>query len=231
MEPCLLCIESSSKVCSVAVFSGQRQLSLIEDDDGQNHGRFLTVYIRQALASANLEMKQLTHIVVSHGPGSYTGLRIGASVAKTMAYALEVPLVAVSTLEALARQGQKLKNDGRHIALQDARRNDVYAIVMEKDGQILKNAHFTTIDDVWVNENLSSDDPNYVSGEGFYKFDSIDPGKMHLEEIPIRASAKNLVESALEKINRAEFEDIDHYEPYYMKPPNITVPKRKNPLF
>ncbi|HAL65703.1 MAG TPA: tRNA (adenosine(37)-N6)-threonylcarbamoyltransferase complex dimerization subunit type 1 TsaB, partial [Bacteroidales bacterium] len=103
----LLCIESSTSICSVALVSNGDLIGLEETQDKNAHSARLTVLIEKILNDNRLKAKQLNAVAMSRGPGSYTGLRIGASVAKGLCFALNIPLIAVSTLQAMALQATK----------------------------------------------------------------------------------------------------------------------------
>ena len=100
--PLILHIETATDICSVALSEGDRELSLVESGQERSHATLLNSFIRQSLTQAGKELKDLDGIAVSKGPGSYTGLRIGASTAKGLAYGLEIPLLASGTLESMA---------------------------------------------------------------------------------------------------------------------------------
>ena len=136
----LLSLETSSPVCSVALhrvadgsFVGQSELRL-----DKSHSTHLTVLIEQLLANTGHRLSDLAAVAVSDGPGSYTGLRIGGAAAKGLCFALDIPLVAVSTLRALAAQvaaGTVRPESWRYCPMLDARRQEVYAALYTHDGQ------------------------------------------------------------------------------------------------
>src|SRR6476619_492243 len=136
----LLSLETSSPVCSVALHRldggallGQSELRL-----DKSHSTHLTVLIEQLLANTGHQLADLAAVAVSDGPGSYTGLRIGAAAAKGLCFALDIPLVAVSTLRALAAQvaaGTARPENFLFCPMLDARRQEVYAALYTHDGQ------------------------------------------------------------------------------------------------
>ena len=101
-DPLILHIETATDICSVAISEGGQTLALVESGPERSHATLLNRFIREAMAQAGKELSQLDAIAVSKGPGSYTGLRIGVSTAKGLAYALEKPLLACGTLENMA---------------------------------------------------------------------------------------------------------------------------------
>ena len=98
----ILLIETATEVCSVCLEDKGRLLAIEEFGEGYNHAEKLTVMIETVLKTAQVSFKDLDAVAVSKGPGSYTGLRIGASVAKGLCFALEKPLIALSTLKSIA---------------------------------------------------------------------------------------------------------------------------------
>jgi len=133
----ILHIETATDICSVALSEGDQQISLVESDQERSHARLLNPYIRQVLDEAGHTPGQLDGVAVSKGPGSYTGLRIGVSTAKGLAYALEIPLLASGTLENMAHGAMAhpevlrlAESHGEGLLLcpmLDARRMEVYA--------------------------------------------------------------------------------------------------------
>ena len=101
-NPILLHIETATEVCSVALSEGDRLLAVCESDDGNSHSKNLLPYIDKACQAAGITLQDIDGVSVSVGPGSYTGLRIGVSTAKGIAYSLNVPVMAVGTLESIA---------------------------------------------------------------------------------------------------------------------------------
>jgi tRNA threonylcarbamoyladenosine biosynthesis protein TsaB len=123
----ILCLETSTKNCSVAVVGEGKILSLVEDgSDGYTHAEKLNAFIERAMAEAKLGFADLQGVAVSEGPGSYTGLRIGVSAAKGLAYALGIRLIGINPLEAMARSVDRSKRDNLLIPMIDARRMEVF---------------------------------------------------------------------------------------------------------
>ena len=127
----ILCIETTTTKCSVALSVDGVVVSLKEDNNKQySHAEKLHLFIEDVLAESKVSKNKLDAIAVSKGPGSYTGLRIGVSAAKGLCFALEIPLISIPTLEALACQ---VKNtDGIIVPMLDARRLEVYSAVFQK---------------------------------------------------------------------------------------------------
>ena len=129
----ILCIETATTNCSVALSVNGSVIALKEDNSAQySHAERLHTYIQEALTMASIDKSELDAIAVSKGPGSYTGLRIGVSAAKGLCYALDKPLISIPTLESLSNQLTELK--GCRVAMLDARRMEVYSAVFSSEG-------------------------------------------------------------------------------------------------
>ena len=127
----ILNIETSTTNCSVALSENGSVVGLKEDNSlNYSHAERLHVYIDAVLKAAEVAIDQLDAIAISKGPGSYTGLRIGVSAAKGLCYAMNVPLISVPTLEALAHQVEVPK--GAIVAMLDARRQEVYSAMFDE---------------------------------------------------------------------------------------------------
>ena len=146
----ILNIETATSVCSVSLADSGRLLHLEESDEPNLHSSQLTVYIEKLFKQTNLEMKQLNAVAVSKGPGSYTGLRIGVSVAKGICYALNIPLIAISTLQSMAygyvQKYDPEEKDSWFCPMIDARRMEVYAAFYDLSNQLKKEISADIID-------------------------------------------------------------------------------------
>src|SRR6478609_5772251 len=128
----ILSLETSTTVCSVAIHRGQNLLASAEVHIEQSHASKLAVLIDDVRKLSGIELKELSAIAISSGPGSYTGLRIGTSTAKGLCYALGIPLISINTLEVLAHQMSEV-NVGKAFLcpMIDARRMEVYCLLMD----------------------------------------------------------------------------------------------------
>ena len=127
----ILNIESSTTNCSISLSYDGKVISLNENNDEKySHSTNLHSFIKDVLTKSNVSLQKLSAIAVSKGPGSYTGLRIGVAAAKGLCYALDIPLISISTLLVLAKQ-IKFKKEGLIIPVMDARRNEVYSAVYD----------------------------------------------------------------------------------------------------
>jgi len=136
-ELVLLALDTANQRCSVALGKGAHCLAKAEVEDGYRHAEMLTVLISQILQEKGLKLSELDGLVLSAGPGSYTGLRIGASVAKGLCYGSNLPLVAIDTLEMMARgyvaANGPIKTNQLLVPMIDARRDEVFTAVFDGD--------------------------------------------------------------------------------------------------
>ena len=134
----ILAIETTTKNCSVALFQDGKELSCHEElSQDYTHAEKLTVYIQELMKQIKLSFNDLDAIAISQGPGSYTGLRIGTSVAKGLCYSLEIPLISIPTLKGMAYQASVSEKYDLFCPMLDARRMEVFAAIYDKDNQEL----------------------------------------------------------------------------------------------
>ncbi len=232
MQTLLLSLETSSPVCSVALHRvadgslvGQSELRL-----DKSHSTHLTVLIEQLLANTGHQLADLAAVAVSDGPGSYTGLRIGAAAAKGLCFALDIPLVAVSTLRALAAQvaaGTARPEKYLFGPMLDARRQEVYAAIYTHEGQEVLAPTPLILDADTLAEQLAHHSVLFF-GHGAAKFrallgESASAGFL----AGIEPSAIAVGPLAVAAFHRQEFQDVAYYEPFYLKEVYTTTPKAK----
>ena len=214
----LLCIETSGKNCSVALFEGLQLVSIREVHTEQfSHSENLHVFIEQVLKESNLHPKAIKAIAISAGPGSYTGLRIGVATAKGLCYGWDIPLIALPTLRILAEQVTYEFTDIEYIIpMIDARRMEVFTAVYSHDfspilgerAEILTESTF----DTYLNKGKT-----IFLGDGITKFQAICKHKNAYFWENKFPSAKQMGRLALEKYQAQAFEDIAYFEPFYLK--------------
>ncbi|MFN4762453.1 tRNA (adenosine(37)-N6)-threonylcarbamoyltransferase complex dimerization subunit type 1 TsaB [Gillisia sp. Q332] len=210
----ILCIETASTNCSVALAKNGNLFALKEDySNGFSHAERLHIFIRDILAENDMQLSNLDAIAVSKGPGSYTGLRIGVSAAKGLCFSLGIPLISVSTLTALAYQ---VKEKVLVIPMLDARRMEVYTAVFDNEREQILKTSAMILDENSYFEYLEKG-PVYFIGSGVTKFNEIckHPNAIFVEgKLP---SAKEMVDLAIYKYKISDFEDVAYFEPYYLK--------------
>ena len=154
----ILHIETSTNVCSVAVSENSNLLFSVSNSEGMNHAAMLSLFIEDALNQLRNSNKKLDAVAVSSGPGSYTGLRIGVSTAKGLCYGLDIPLIAVSTLETITIAALPKINDTDNFMICpmiDARRMEVYAAFYNSKLEIMREIAADIIDENSYSDVLS----------------------------------------------------------------------------
>ena len=234
--PLILHIETATDICSVALSEGDRQLSLIESGQERSHASLLNSFIRQSAAQAGKELKDLHGVAVSKGPGSYTGLRIGVSTAKGLAYALEIPLIATGTLESMASGSpshtavrELISSHDNQLLLcpmLDARRMEVYTGFYTSEGDLFRQVSADIIDEESYQEILEAH-PVCFFGNGADKCKEVlDHPNAHFID-GINPSSSTMIAPVLKKYQLKQFEDVAYFEPFYLKDFIATVPKKK----
>lgn len=224
----LLHIESTSTVCSVSVSENNTLIAIKEINDGFTHAENLHLFIQSVLQQVGLTLNQLHGISISSGPGSYTGLRIGFASAKGLAYALNIPLIKVDTLQSLSRNViESVNKDAYYCPLIDARRMEVYYAVHDIELiEIQKPANLILTENTISIFDLDKD--IYFFGDGLGKSKNI-LGQLKranfLENIV--PSSKHLISLAFDKFTKNEFEDLAYTEPFYLKDFYFTTPSNK----
>jgi tRNA threonylcarbamoyladenosine biosynthesis protein TsaB len=236
MKP-ILCIETGTNVCSVALASEGMLLSLRENGQGRDHAKHLGVYVDEVLKTTNINPNQLMAVAVSKGPGSYTGLRIGVSLAKGLCYGLNIPLIGIGSLESLARVARedydagvlKIENIEQTMLcpMIDARRMEVYAQIFDSgiNSVTAAGAHIITPES--FSSYINGVGEFVVFGDGAAKcIETLSPKVHFAKVIP---SARGLIEPACLAFEAGRFEDTAYFEPHYLKEFVATTPKRLAP--
>ncbi|WP_299776974.1 tRNA (adenosine(37)-N6)-threonylcarbamoyltransferase complex dimerization subunit type 1 TsaB [uncultured Formosa sp.] len=221
----LLNIETATTNCSVSLSKDGETFALKEDNDkGYSHAERLHVYIKALLEENNIEASQLDAIAVSKGPGSYTGLRIGVSAVKGLCYALDKPLISVSTLEALAHQVNT--TDGVIVSMLDARRMEVYSAIYDAHYNEVREIQAEILDAQSFASYLEQGKVYFV-GNGVEKTKTIitHPNAVFVDDkLP---SAREMGFLADLKHKKSDTEDVAYFEPYYLKDFVALKPKAK----
>lgn len=228
----ILCLETSTEVCSVVIAENGKVSDVREDQSGLNHSRLLTVFIDELLKSNNLSVSDFDAVAVSEGPGSYTGLRIGVSVAKGLCFGATIPLIAISPLKAMAASviakcsdlGLQLTETDCLVPMIDARRMEVYRAIYSF---LLKE--LSKVDAVVIDENTFAEALNnhrlIFFGNGAEKCKPvIEHANAYFVE-GIITSAANMATLANEKFIAGQFVDLAYFEPFYLKDFVATIAK------
>ncbi|MEO5570879.1 MAG: tRNA (adenosine(37)-N6)-threonylcarbamoyltransferase complex dimerization subunit type 1 TsaB [Bacteroidia bacterium] len=223
--PLILCIETATDVCSVALERDGLLLAIAQSDEPKSHAGTVTIFIQQVMNESNLNLSQIDAVSVSKGPGSYTGLRIGTATAKGLCYALDKPLIAINTLHSMTSylihfyrlETLNLKPETLFAPLIDARRMEVYTAVFNNllneisgtKAEIISENSFTEL----LNENKI-----------IFFGDGVDKCKQVLSVNPnadfvngFKTSARGMMSLSERVFAEKKFEDIAYFEPFYLK--------------
>lgn len=225
---CILNIETSTNVCSVAVSRDGECIFNREDHSGPNHAVQLGVYVDEALKFADGNAVSLDAVAVSCGPGSYTGLRIGVSMAKGICYGRNLKLISVPTLELLAVPvllGHDLEDDALLCPMIDARRMEVYAGIYDRALNEVRHVGADIVEAGTYGEYLEHH-PVYFFGNGVGKcMETIgSPAARFIEGI--EPLAKNMFPLAEKRMAEEKFEDVAYFVPFYLKDFVAKTPKK-----
>ena len=221
--PYILNIETATKNCSVALAKEGKTIVYKEiAEEGYSHAERLHVFIEEIIKEAGITFQDLSAVAVSQGPGSYTGLRIGVSAAKGLCFALDIPLIAVDTLQVLASQA--IVSDGLVIPMLDARRMEVYSAIFNSNFDKIRavEAEIITEDSF-----LDFQETLYFVGDCAEKCKAVltKQNFVFLEEIKY-PSAKEMSFLSFEKYKKNDTVDVAYFEPYYLKDFMITTSKK-----
>lgn len=227
-EPVLLLLETATAVCSVALSRGDSLISSRTAGGEREHASILAVYIKEVIEEAGMVIGDIDAVVVSRGPGSYTGLRIGVATAKGICYALKKPLIAVDTPLAMTScylEGlEMVDKNSILIPVIDARRMEVYGAAMDTDMNYLQpiRAEILSPDSFVTDEQRR----HIVFGDAALKCaDNYSNRSFITVDTSFRLTAMGLLRPGLEAFRAGKFEDVAYFEPFYLKE---FVAKRKS---
>ena len=226
---CILNIETSTDVCSVAISDNGQVVFNKEDHSGPNHAVKLGVYVDEALSFIDAHGIPLEAVAVSCGPGSYTGLRIGVSMAKGICYGREVKLISIPTLELMAVPvllgEHPAEEDALIVPMLDARRMEVYAKVMDRALKEVRPILADIVDADTYKEYLDRGTV-YFFGNGAEKcMEVINHPNARLVK-GIEPLAKNMAPLAEKRFVEGKFEDVAYFVPFYLKDFVAKMPKK-----
>jgi len=220
LKKMILQIETATTVCSVALSKDGEVLAVKQMDRRNIHAEVITLYIEELLTTTDTKYSDLDAIAVSCGPGSYTGLRIGISTAKGLCYALDKPLIAIETLQAMASgvvmESELATGDTLLVPMIDARRMEVYTAIFNTKGERIKPTAAEIIDENSFAKLLNNNKVLFF-GDGAEKCRETlhNPNSQFLEGFT--NSAAYLTKRATEKLAMKDFEDVAYFEPFYLK--------------
>lgn len=232
----ILSIETGTDICSVALANDGELMALRESDEGRDHAKKVALFVDELLRETGVQPSDLDAIAVGKGPGSYTGLRIGVSFAKGMCYALDIPLIAIGSLDALTEVAREDYDAGildieeeewakaKLCPLVDARRMEVYAEVFDNDGKALTDVVAEVVTEDSFKEWRK--DKFVIFGNGAKKCTELLSDAIFVDIAP---SARGIVRLAEESFKAQKFEDLAYFEPFYLKE-FLVIPSKKKLL-
>jgi len=231
----ILNIETSTTVCSVCISKDGKVLNFRESSDEKSHAKMLTVFIDELVKEQNVSFNDFDAIAVSMGPGSYTGLRIGVSTAKGLCYAKDLPLIAVNTLQSMAKGViQKVENGELEIEgfeksilvpMIDARRMEVYSSFFDSKGKTIRDIKAEIIDKESFKEELEKQQMIFF-GDGSEKIIQTVIHKNALFIKDINTSSLPMTSLSEDAFVKSNFKDVAYFEPLYLKDFVATVSKK-----
>ena len=219
----ILNIETATKNCSVAIAKDGETIICREiAEEGYSHAEKLHVFIEEIIAETGISVHDLAAVAVGQGPGSYTGLRIGVSAAKGLCFALNIPLIAIDTLQTLASQAKV--SEGKIIPMLDARRMEVYSEIFSAD---LENERAIQAEIIDENSFKNFTETLYLVGDCAEKCKSVltKENFIFLEDIKY-PSAAAMGKISYDKYQKSDTVDVAYFEPYYLKDFMITASKK-----
>ena len=231
----ILCIETGTDICSVGIARDGELVSLRESAEGRDHAKHVGVFVNELLNETGIAPEELDAVAVGMGPGSYTGLRIGVSFAKGLCYGLQIPLVAIGSLDALAQVAIEDNEAGiLHVEawdeallcpMVDARRMEVYTRLYSATGEPLSDVRAEIVGedsfaDVREKRQL------VIFGNGAAKCREVLSDATYINVAP---SARGLARLAEQRLQEGKTEDIAYFEPFYLKD-FVVIPSKKKLL-
>jgi len=228
----ILCLETSTAICSVALCDRNGIISYKESSEGKSHAAYLTIFIKELLSEAGINAGRLDAVAVSKGPGSYTGLRIGVSAAKGIAYGASIPLIGIETTTSMfygitreIRLKYLADNQTLYVPVLDARRMEVYYSILDSQGKSVSDIKAEVI-----SESSFSTIPESVRmlffGDGAEKCRQTIRRSNTGFIREFRLSATSMHKPVLSALEDHRFEDIAYFEPFYLKDFITSRPKK-----
>jgi tRNA threonylcarbamoyladenosine biosynthesis protein TsaB len=231
----IICLETATNLCSVALCNSAGIVSLRENSELKSHASMLTVFIDEILKENGLKARDLDAIAVSKGPGSYTGLRIGVSVAKGVAYAASIPLIGIETTRSMfygisekLGKSSRIDNNTLFCPMLDARRMEVYYAIYDPGGNTIKEISAEIMTEVSFS-GIPESKRIIFFGDGALKCRDVIKRRNGYFEEDFRISASNMHTPVMKAFTDQLFEDVAYFEPLYLKD-FITSKPRKNVL-
>ncbi len=228
----ILSIETSTKVCSVALHNEGKLIGVSTLQIQNSHSSVLFPMIENLLINAQIDKSELLAIAIAKGPGSYTGLRIGAVAAKGLCYALGLPLISINTLKALSQsfiEKNTYLKDVLLVPLLDARRKEVFTAIFDECQNEVKSTHAKVLEEGDFFD-LAEEKNIYIFGNASEKTEEIIGVHPKINFIHgMITTSESMGKLAFEKYKEKKFEDVAYFEPFYLKE-FLFKKSKKNPL-
>ena len=229
----ILCLETATNLCSVALCNSAGVITVRESNDTKSHASMLTLFIEEIFKEQGIKAHDLKAIAVSKGPGSYTGLRIGVSVAKGIAFAASLPFIAIDTtlsmfwgISSSLSYKKIIDNNTLFCPMLDARRMEVYFALYDPNGNIIRDIAAKVIDPDSFND-IPESKKIIFFGDGAAKCREALNRINAIYDLDYNISAAHMHTPVYQAYNNNHFEDIAYFEPFYLKD-FITTKPRKN---
>ncbi len=231
----ILCIETGTDICSVGIARDGELVSLRESAEGRDHAKHVGVFVDELLRETGIAPDELDAVAVGMGPGSYTGLRIGVSFAKGLCYGLQIPLVAIGSLDALAEVAiedneagildVEAWNEAVLCPMVDARRMEVYTRLYNAKGEPQSDVKAEIINEESF-ASVRATKQLVIFGNGAAKCREVLSDATYIDVAP---SARGLARLAEQRLQAGQTEDIAYFEPFYLKD-FVVIPSKKKLL-
>lgn len=231
----ILCIETGTDICSVGLSRDGELVSLRESDEGRDHAKRVAVFVDELLRENGVAADELSAVAVGMGPGSYTGLRIGVSFAKGLCYGLQIPLIAVGSLDSMVQVAREdyeagiidvdAWQDAVLCPMVDARRMEVYTQMFNSAGEPLNEVKAEIVDENSFAQ-WREGGPFVIFGNGAEKCREVLPDATYINVTP---SARGLASLAHKYFEEGKTVDIAYFEPFYLKD-FVVIPSKKKLL-
>jgi tRNA threonylcarbamoyladenosine biosynthesis protein TsaB len=221
---CLLSIESSTQICSAAVSVNGELVWEKKNTELSSHSVVLGIYVAEAVRFIQENRFGLDAVAVSEGPGSYTGLRIGVSLAKGLCFGMDIPLIALPTLKIMATRFVPAAS--YLCPMIDARRMEVYTALYDGDLNEIEPVRAAIIDEDSYRDVLAQHEIIFF-GNGAEKCKTVIRSSNAVFVDGIYPLASNMIEEAGQAFLRKDFADVAYFEPFYLKEFQATKPKDK----
>ncbi|TVR77293.1 MAG: tRNA (adenosine(37)-N6)-threonylcarbamoyltransferase complex dimerization subunit type 1 TsaB [Saprospirales bacterium] len=217
----LLCMDTAENDCSVALMCGTEVLAERVTTERYKHSEKLGHYVREVMMEANFDLANLTALVITAGPGSYTGLRVGFAMIKSLSWVSKVPIIGVETTEAIAYKVRNKSSADLYLPMMDARRLEVYTATYDTKLEKKQELRPVILSKEFFKSDIFSGKSVAIAGSGAEKCTTF-PLPDSFKLLELNRTAADLAEPALRRIEQKKFEDPAYFEPIYLKEARIT---------